>query len=96
MLGRFRKLAWGVGVGVGAGVSWLAIFWAVLMSVLAACFWSPPLPLHDTARVVCMLSKYARLERKDCIRPDIVQLATWWAVLVLRSAAWHHVTASTA
>ena len=86
MLGRLRKLAWGVGVGVGAGVSWLAIFWAVLMSVLAACFWSPPLPLHGAARVMCMLSNSAGVGRKAQNRAG--QHATGNPVGCVNTAQW--------
>ena len=70
MLGRFRKLACGVGPGVGtgvAGVSWLATFCTVLMSVLAASFWSPPFPLHNTSLIETLLAaENDELSIADC------------------------------
>lgn len=67
MLGRLRKLAWGVGPGVAAGgLSWLAIFCAVLISVLAACFWSAPLPLQE-ARSVTRQMLQTLLMSRTCL-----------------------------
>ena len=61
MLGRLRKLACGVDAGVGAGVlglSWLAILCAVLISVVAAAFWSPPVPLQDNVHSLTLGKRF--------------------------------------
>ena len=64
MLGRLRKLACGVGPGVGTGVvglSWLATFWTVLNSVLAAAFSSPPEPLRSSHQPFALPSLISQL-----------------------------------